>query len=108
MQVCHGLVDLVVLELDVLVERALRAVGLAAGLRHAAVVALDLAGGPPLALLAVVAQPAVLDLAALLLRYVPSTSILAILSSRSARSVISSFICEVSTEFARNSLQNSW
>lgn len=43
----HGLENFRVLELDVLVEAALRAVGLAAAVDEALVMACDFRGGPP-------------------------------------------------------------
>lgn len=59
----HGLVHIVVLELDVLVKGPLRPVGLLAGLDGTAVVPLNLAGRPPESLLLVLfVGAAVLDL----------------------------------------------
>lgn len=64
----HGLIHIEVLELDVLVEGALGAIGLLAGLHRTPVVSLYFAGGAPEALLLVVfVAAAVLDLLCLFL-----------------------------------------
>lgn len=68
----HGLVHLVVLELDVLVERTLGTVRLLAGIHRAAVVSLDLTGSSAEALLAIVFVAAsVLNFLSLFLRVRP-------------------------------------
>ena len=99
-------IDFRVLELVVLVEAALRPVGLAADLHRTFVIALNLIRIPPQTLELVISAFALAEL--LILRRLDGTSYFLSLAASSFLSSISCFIWEVRAMLASSSRQYSW